>query len=485
MKKLSIIIPVFNERRTLYPLVSRVIKAPSEGLKKEIIIVDDGSTDGTRDMLTKLQKDPASTLNSYGISKQVLSDVDIVVYLKEKNEGKASAVNKGIELSTGDIILFQDADLEYDPNDYPKLLRPILSNRADVVYGSRFIGDERAVLLFWHSIGNKLLTTLSNMFTDLNLTDMETCYKAFRAHLLKEIQITSKGFGIEPEITAKIARLGYRIYEVPISYHGRSYAEGKKIGLKDAIEAFYYIIKYNLFDNNILKTNTVVETLAKMSEVEGFNRHIYETLRPYLGKNILEVGAGTGNITKYLLDRANVVATDVDPIAVQYLKDHFSEIYGFSATVFDLAGEIPDELKSQHFDSVVCLNVLEHVKDHKKALKNIHQLLKATKGRLLLLVPAHSVLYSKLDENIGHFRRYDKDELLKLIQEQGFSIEIYRPFNFAGLLGWLLNGRILKRDKLPTGQLKLYQLLSPVLTALDSNLGKKIGLSHFVVARAK
>jgi glycosyltransferase involved in cell wall biosynthesis len=190
--------------------------------------VDDGSTDGTGDVIKKCEE-------------------SIKVFSHEKNTGKGAAIRTAIPHITGDIVIIQDADLEYDPSEYPRLIAPIMEGKADVVYGSRFLGGPHRVLFFWHAVGNKMITTLSNMLTDLNLTDMETGYKAFRAEVLKKIRIDSNRFGFEPEITAKVARMGYRIYEVPISYWGRNYSEGKKIKWKDGLAAIYWIIKYNLF----------------------------------------------------------------------------------------------------------------------------------------------------------------------------------------------------------------------------------------------
>ena len=227
--KLSVVIPCYNELGTIGQVVEAVKASPIENC--EIIIVDDGSTDGTRELL----------------KSKIESQVDRVIY-HHKNQGKGAALRSGFAAITGDIAIVQDADLEYDPQEYPRVINPIINNKADVVYGSRFLGsDPHRVLYYWHSVGNGFLTTLSNMLTDINLTDMETCYKAFRREIIQAIEIEEKRFGFEPEITAKVAQLGCRIYEVGISYYGRTYKEGKKIGWKDGVQAIFCILKYNFF----------------------------------------------------------------------------------------------------------------------------------------------------------------------------------------------------------------------------------------------
>ncbi len=228
--KISIIVPCFNECKTIEPIIDKINDI--NDYQKEIIIIDDCSNDGTKEILEKINK----------------KNIQKIIF-NEENRGKGYCIKKGIKEASGDILIIQDADLEYDPNDYPKLIEPIKKNIADVVYGSRFTGsDEKRVLFYWHSLGNRFLTTLSNMFTNINLTDMECCYKAFKSEVIKDIKLKENRFGFEPEVTAKIAKKSLRIYEVGIKYFGRKYSEGKKITWIDGFRAIYCIIYYNFFD---------------------------------------------------------------------------------------------------------------------------------------------------------------------------------------------------------------------------------------------
>ncbi len=229
--KLSVVIPAYNEKGTIGEIIARVREVKIDGIDKELVIVDDASTDGTREVLKRYE-----------------NDKDIRVFYHEKNQGKGAALQTAFGQVQGEYVVIQDADLEYDPKEYPKLLEPILDGRADVVYGSRFLGGPHRVFFYWHYVGNRFLTTLSNMLSDVNLTDMETCYKAFRREVFGKVKIRSKRFGCEPEFTMKVAKYRFRIYEVPISYSGRGYAEGKKITWKDGLKAIFTLLWFRFFD---------------------------------------------------------------------------------------------------------------------------------------------------------------------------------------------------------------------------------------------
>jgi len=461
--KLSVVMPVYNESRTVREIVRRVQEVPIE---KEILIVDDGSTDGTRDLLRELDGRDG-----------------VRVFLQPANQGKGAAVSVGFRYAQGDVVVVQDADLEYDPMEYLKLLAPIETGHADVVYGSRFLGGgARRVLYFWHTVGNRFLTLVSNMFTNLNLTDMETCYKMFRREVVQSMKIESRRFGIEPEITAKVARRGYRVFEVPISYYGRTYEEGKKIGWRDALSALGTILRHAMRETEDPK-NVGHVTLARMARLEPYNRWLADRFRGALGARVLEIGAGFGNMTRHLTDRELVVASDLDPIALEYLRGAFrdEESVRVASYRFPLGAAERQEIRALRIDTVVCLNVLEHIENDAATLSDMHEVLQPG-GRLVVIVPALARLYGSLDEHLHHFRRYEKAELERKVREAGFALEECRFLNRPGILGWYLNGKILRRRVLPSGQLAAFKLLLPLLRREETN-PPPIGMSLLAIAR--
>lgn len=469
---ISVVIPVFNERKTIRELVKRVKATPRE---KEIIIVDDCSTDGTRQILREFE-----------------NDADIKVLYQPKNHGKGAALRRGFETATKDVVIVQDADLEYDPNDYEALLNPIDHGRADVVYGSRFLYMEHRVLYFRHMIGNKLITLLSNLCTDLTLTDMETCYKAFKREIIQNIELRSERFGFEPEVTAKVARLGCCVYEVPIRYYGRSYSEGKKITWKDGVAALGHIIRYSLFDRTFVKDKQAirnvlvspppdpdvgVDTLEAFEDAHRYNEWICERANDAIGERVLEVGSGIGNIVSEVLSRPHVkslVATDLRATSLAVLRDRFGHDERLSTEVWNAETPPPHALLENKFDTVICSNVLEHICDHERALKNIREILKPG-GRLVLLVPCNPTIFSGLDEELGHYRRYTREELNRVLEVAGFNVHSMISHNLVGALGWWWAGKVRGRRTLRPNDTKNFDKLVPLLKHIDPFITKPFG----------
>jgi glycosyltransferase involved in cell wall biosynthesis len=464
--KLSIVMPAYNEKKTIREIVARVLSVDLGGIDKELIIVDDGSSDGTREILRELDgKDGVRAI------------------FQPQNMGKGAAVWTGMRASTGDAVLIQDADLEYDPAEYSVLLQPFLAGEADVVYGSRFLGAPHGhrVLYFWHTLGNRLLTLMSNVFTDLNLTDMETCYKLLSRDVVDKLDLQSKRFGVEPEITCKVSRMKARIFEVPISYHGRTYEEGKKIGLKDGFQAIATILRY--FRWEAPRGDVGLTTLRRMERLSAYNAWLHERIDGWLGSRILEVGSGVGNQTRYFADRERVIASDVERHYVRELNAKFGKLRNLriASFRFPLSQGDRDDLAGERVDTIVCMNVLEHIEDDSGTLRDFARVL-VPGGHLALVVPAMPELYGSLDVHLGHYRRYDLEPLRRAVEEAGLRVEKIRFLNRPGVLGWWLNSRVLKRRVLPKRQLSLFRLLLPLLR-LEERTEPTFGMSLLVLAK--
>jgi glycosyltransferase involved in cell wall biosynthesis len=452
---LSILIPLYNEEEFLSALVDRVLAAPlPEGIDRELIIVDDCSTDG-----------------SYEIAQALAAaSPDLIRVLRhDRNQGKGAAIRTAIDAARGEISIIQDSDLEYDPREYAALITPILEGNADVVYGSRFMNaGARRVLYYWHTIANTFLTGLCNMVSDLNLTDMETCYKVFRTSLLRSIPIRSNRFGIEPELTIKVARREVRIYEMPISYHGRSYEEGKKIGFWDALQAVYVILRYS-FTKDIYK-GTGPEVLDVLSNARRFNKWMADTIRPYVGKRVLEIGGGIGNLTRQFVSRKELyVVGDIDEEHLARLRTRFHHRSNLRICHCDLTSPADFEPFKDSVDSVICLNVLEHVEDDLQGLRNIHSALRPG-GRAIILVPHGQEVFGTLDVALGHYRRYKHSELQERMESTGFHVDQILEFNRISRPGWYVTGRILKKTTLSPLQLKIFDRLVWLWRRIDAHL---------------
>lgn len=462
MRKLTVLMPVYNEARTLESIVERVLAAPID-LDIEIVAVDDGSSDRSAEVLQKL----------------AARDDRIRVVEHARNRGKGRAIRTGIENMTGDIAIVQDSDLEYDPREYPRILKPILEGHADAVYGSRFAAsEERRVLFYWHSLGNKLLTMFSNMANDLNLTDMETGYKAVRGDILRKLRLTSDRFGIEPEMTARLAQWGARIYEVPISYHGRTYAEGKNIGWRDGVAALWLIFKFRFLDTRFSMEHGKA-TLEGLSKAPGITAWTLDQVRHHLGERVLEAGCGIGNFTTGLLGKEKLHVIDIDPMYIADVRRRYGHLQNVTVEEADL--EDPEVYREMgDFDSVICVNVLEHLDTPVTALEGFHDVLRPG-GVALLLVPAHPWLYSATDEAIEHRKRYTADDLRRELGAAGFEVESVEQFNRLGVLGWWFNKRIGKAAISPW-QGRLFALLMPIAKLVE-RFKRLPGLSYIAVGR--
>jgi glycosyltransferase involved in cell wall biosynthesis/phospholipid N-methyltransferase len=465
--KLSILIPVYNERTVVERSLSLVLTAPlPENMERELVIVDDCSTDGT-----------------YGILQRLAAGFpQIRLFRHERNSGKGAAVRTAIDKATGDFAIIQDADLEYDPSEYPRLLKPLLDGHADAVFGSRYMaGEQTRVLPFWHSMINKGLTLVSNMFCNLKLTDMETCYKVFRTDLLKSIPIRSNRFGFEPEVVMKSAKRKFRIYEVPISYHGRTYEEGKKIGWKDGLKALGVILRFWVIDdlyampygrgvlNNLTGTPQYLSWLARK-------------LRPHVGDAVLEVGAGIGNITGRLMaKRLLYVAAEKDPLHLHALRNRFLRTP--NVVVQRIDPEATEEVAGLEncFDTVLCLNVLEYLDDPGAVVDSLRATLKP-KGVLVVLVPQGPRLFGSLDKSLGHKLRYTPRAARQLLGSHGFDVEKTYSFNKAGAPPWWAYSTLFGSRNINKPVLKIFDKTVWFWSRVD-RLIPWPGLSLIVVAR--
>ena len=449
---LSVLIPLYNEEELVGALIDRVLRVQlPEGVESELVVVDDGSVDASAEAVSAMAKKYPGRIR---------------LIRHERNQGKGAAIRTAIQHAAGHFAIVQDGDLEYDPAEYPRLLAPLISGKADAVFGSRFlVAGERRVLYYWHSLANRVLTTLCNMAADLNLTDVGTCYKAFRLSLVKSIPLRSNRFGIEPELTIKLAQRHACIYELPISYHGRTYAEGKKIRVRDAAQAFLTVLRFGFTRDVYLDHGAKI--LDALAHTPRFNRWMSSIVEPFLGQRVLEIGAGIGNLTMHLSRRRqHYAATDFDQEHLARLRTRLLYRPNISVHECDLENTTHFERLHQQFDSVVCLNVLEHVVDDYEGLRNIRSVLRPG-GRAVILVPNDPGIYGTLDRVLGHHRRYTEAELTAKMRQAGFEVERVIGFNRVTRPGWIMNARILNRQSFGRFQLWVFDRLVWLWRRLD------------------
>jgi glycosyltransferase involved in cell wall biosynthesis len=483
---LSILVPVFDEQHLVATSLARleVLRASPHLERIQVIVVDDSSRDASPEVLSAFAAErgialapaaPAAPRDG-GVPTAAVrgsgrhGGIEWVFLRHDRNGGKGAAVRSALARADCELSVIHDADLEYHPRDLVRIVKVFVEEEADAVFGSRFAGGEaRRALLFRHELGNRLLTFLTNAITNVNLTDMETCYKAVRTSLLKSIPIVSNDFRLEPELTIKLAKREARIFEVPISYSGRTYQEGKKIGWRDGFRALGAMLRFWMSDEVYAADEHGSQILGRLARAPRFNAWMADEIRPFCGKRVLEIGSGTGNLTRRLVPRDAYVASDVNPLYLQTLRGLTVDRPYLDVTLTDVTRGDSFPRVPGGFDTVVCLNVVEHVDDDVGALANLRGAL-APGGRAIVLVPRGPDLYGTLDEVLGHRRRYTEASLRRAALDAGFEVKALRPFNRVGTPAWWLNGRVLRRRHFGLLQIAALNLLTPLFRRVDRAL---------------
>lgn len=467
---LSVVVPAYNEEATIREILQRVAAVP---ISKEVIVVDDASKDDTPKLLAEIERDGLS--GAPGVVNRLR------VVRQPFNQGKGAALRAGFAAVEGDVVVVQDADLEYDPAEFPALIAPILDGRADAVYGSRFLGSPHRVLFFWHYVGNRMLTTLSNMFTNLNLTDMETGAKAFRADVIMNIPLSARRFDFEPEITSKIAKMHARVYEIGVSYSGRAYWQGKKIGLKDAFQAVFAIVRYGL-ESERSHQHPGYSAWQRLERMYRYSDWLWSLAAPHVGQRVLCLSSGAVNVAQHLLTREKVVVSDTDEWYLRLLRMTFGAGSG-RIELRPLRLEGSEWLRPAEFDTVLCFDLIEQLDDDDQAIESFAKALEPG-GRLVVVVPAMRWLQGSIDEAVGNRRRYEKESLARQLEAAGFEVEDLRYLNWIGGLAWYFNSRILRRKRIPGIQAWVNDRLVSLLR-FEQRFTLPWGLTVLAVARKR
>jgi len=468
----TIVVPCFNEASTMEILLDRVLSSP---FCAEVIVVDDGSTD-----------------DSAAIARSV-HDSRLRVIEHGLNLGKGAALRRGFQEASAPFVIIQDADLEFDPAIYATLLEPLVAGDADMVIGSRFTSMPHRVLRFRHAVGNKVLTLLSNCLTNLNLSDVMSGAKAFRRQVLEGIEIEQDRFGVESELAAKIAWGGWRVYEVGISYEGRSTEERRSATWNAALGNLYAILRYSGIGVRIAKPrerfdavgfadadDELADTLDSLDDAGNYADWIVELMASHLGPRVLEVGAGHGTMSARLRDHAETVtASELSPRAAAILRERFAE----DPKVRVVEGDIDSAAETGPFDSVVMINVLEHIPDDRAALASLFDCL-VPGGTVAIYVPAYEVLYSDFDRDIGHCRRYRRSTITQALTASGFEMVGVRYLSLPGAIAWLIVARMANRQPTNRSIATAYdRAVIPILRRVEARWEMPAGQSLLAIAR--
>ncbi len=484
MSSLSVLVPVYNEQHLVAASLARlaVLESSPHLERIQVVVVDDSSRDGTPHALAAFGEErgialapapPAAPRGGSGLVPAVElgrgrhGKTEWIFLRHARNGGKGAAIRTALARADGEYSVIHDADLEYHPVDILRMVDVFVSERADAVFGSRFAGGEsRRVLFFRHELGNRLLTFLTNLVTNLNLTDMETCYKAVRTDLLRSIPIFSNDFRLEPELTIKLAKREARVFEVPIRYSGRTYQEGKKIDWKDGVRALGAILRFTVSDKIDVRDEPGLEMMRRLASASRFTGWMADLIRPYLGSRLLEIGSGTGTLTRRLVPRDLYVASEVDPLHLETLRNLTADRPYLSARYTDVTEVASFPRVEGGFDSVVCLNVIEHLDDDVGALRNLRSAL-SPGGKAVVLVPSGPWNFGTLDEALGHRRRYTEEGIRDVAVRAGLEVTALIRFNRLSSLPWWVNGRLLRRRAAGRLQIGTVDWLTPLFRRID------------------